>query len=166
MNKCKKCNHGIVEQRAGALVCNYCGSMRRCGNVINYKDLDPCTLFVFDTAAGTMENPLTVWVKGDDGCGIASMENHCWSKCGPLAGCVPVEASLVPHATREQIEYLVDLGYDGPTALSKSEASRLIELFKSKQLPKNAVGWCHYCGQPAYTFDFFDVPACRDCGGE
>jgi hypothetical protein len=24
---------------------------------------------------------------------------------------------------------------------------------------------CHYCGGPATTFDFFDAPVCRGCGG-
>ena len=25
---------------------------------------------------------------------------------------------------------------------------------------------CHYCGKPAYSFDFFDVPVCPGCGGK
>ena len=28
-----------------------------------------------------------------------------------------------------------------------------------------ACGWCHYCGQPAYSFGFFDEPTCPECGG-
>ena len=47
-----------------------------------------------------------------------------------------------------------------------SDDIKLISRAPEPQLPRNAVGWCHYCGQPAYGWGFFDEPACGQCGGK
>ena len=34
---------------------------------------------------------------------------------------------------------------------------------KVPKLPLGAVGWCHYCGAPAYKIGFFGEPVCNEC---
>lgn len=46
------------------------------------------------------------------------------------------------------------------------EKTQIIRRAPEPQLPSRAVGWCHYCGQPAYGWGFFDEPACNQCGGK
>ena len=66
-------------------------------------------------------------------------------------------------ATEKQINYLALLNYKGRNPISKTEASQFIQ---SQKEWKNAVGACHYCGQPAFGWGFFDEPACNQCGGK
>lgn len=61
-------------------------------------------------------------------------------------------------ATDRQISYLRDLGYTDTNLISKTEASAKIDDLK-------LIDSCHYCGQPANTFGFFDEPVCEECGG-
>lgn len=56
--------------------------------------------------------------------------------------------------TQKQIDRLRDLGYKGQPA-TKGEASALIDQLTPA---------CHYCGQPATSFGFFDEAVCRQCG--
>ncbi len=62
--------------------------------------------------------------------------------------------------TQKQLDYLNKLGYTGNTPLTKGQASDLIERQKDLTTPS-----CHYCGQPATGFGFFDEPCCSECGG-
>lgn len=57
--------------------------------------------------------------------------------------------------TQKQIDRLKSLGCKGKPQ-TKGEASKLIDQLTPA---------CHYCGQPATGFGFFDEPACRQCGG-
>jgi hypothetical protein len=59
-------------------------------------------------------------------------------------------------ATEKQIAKIRELGGDPSTVTTKGEASDLIE---------SLVPSCHYCGQPATGFGFFDEYVCHDCGG-
>jgi hypothetical protein len=89
-----------------------------------------------------------------------------WFECGweifDAEDIYPV-ASFEELATERQMSYLKDLGYDGSSNITKSQASTKIDSLKEW---KNAVGACHYCGSPAYGFAFFDEPACSQCGGK
>ena len=58
--------------------------------------------------------------------------------------------------TAKQLAYLKSLGHKGQTPTTKGEASDLIDGLQPN---------CHYCGQPATGFDFFNAPVCRQCGG-
>lgn len=69
----------------------------------------------------------------------------------------------------ERIEMMnVDIRLDnGHTDwIGVDERTQILSRAPEPQLPKNAVGWCHYCGQPAYGWGFFDEPACGQCGGK
>lgn len=61
-------------------------------------------------------------------------------------------------ATQKQLNYLADLGAAATHAVSVAEASAMIDQAKGGNT-------CHYCGQPASGFGFFDEAACTDCGG-
>lgn len=58
---------------------------------------------------------------------------------------------------------------NGDWWVDENSMTNKIEIIQSaaaeEKLPKWAVGWCHYCGMPAKNFNFFDVPACEQCGG-
>lgn len=58
--------------------------------------------------------------------------------------------------TDRQMAKIVELGVDPSTVTSKGQASDLID---------SLIPSCHYCGQPATGFGFFDEHVCPECGG-
>lgn len=51
-------------------------------------------------------------------------------------------------------------------AVIVNEPARLIAKARQRDLRQAARGEsCHYCGQPAVSLNWFDVPVCRECNG-
>lgn len=60
--------------------------------------------------------------------------------------------------------YLIVSGVSEKTGLSVSDVCDLMAV-PQRSRRGHLSSSCHYCGGPAVSFDFFDVPVCRDCGG-
>jgi hypothetical protein len=97
------------------------------------------------------------------GAGTRWIKPAFWPPYDEVAVVVHVGKSYILSAYKDMI-YL-SMGNADWQYVCENDPRQIERFVKRFEAPIQTSDACHYCGQPATSFGFFDEPICSECGG-